>query len=675
MTPSRRRTEGRIRELRTALRHHNYLYHVKDAPEISDDAYDELFIELKRLEAGHPELVTPDSPTQAVGAVAFDKFTSIEHTVPMLSLDSDKEPEALRRFDERLKKALDKDVSYVVEPKFDGASVELVYEGGKLVRAATRGNGHVGEVITENVRTIAGVPFTLNGSKRSVPNVLAIRGEVLISIAAFEKLNERLMADEQEPFANPRNAAAGALRQLDPQVTARRPLEIFAYDILVAEPLEVTTQSETLVALREWGLPTSDMTIHTTDVEAILAFHEDIYGRRGDLEYEIDGIVVKLDSLEDRDDVGSTSHHPRWAYAHKFPPRKEVTRVMHIVPSVGRTGVITPVAMLLPVELGGVTVSRASLHNREEVARKDVREGDLVRVQRAGDVIPQVVERVDEPDRKRKRKFVMPEACPSCGTPVFERGPFTVCPNNFGCTSQLAGSLQHFGSREALDIEGLGEESAKAFVHEGLVKQLADLFDLESESIVRLEGFAKKSAENLVENIKAASHTELRRFLYGLGIPEVGVTVARDLAKHFASLDAILDASEESLMKVDGVGPKMAAQITRFLVDERNRSAIEQLLDGRVTIEAMEVQEAPEAVLDGLKFVFTGGMERMSRGEAKDLVQSLGARAVASVSRATDYVVAGTDPGSKFDKAQELGVTTFTEDEFLEFLRSRGVSV
>ena len=674
MTASRKSAENRVRELRTAIRHHDYLYHVKDAPEISDDAYDALFRDLKALEAQHPHLATPDSPTQRVGGQPFDRFSSVEHAAPMLSLDSDKEEAALRRFDERLRKSLGDDIAYVVEPKFDGVSVELVYEQGHLVRGVTRGNGRVGEGITENVRTISTVPLVLRDADRSIPERLAIRGEVMISVAAFEKLNERLLAAESEPFANPRNAAAGGLRQLDPAVTASRPLELIAYDILVADPMDVTSQTETLVALGAWGFPTSDMTTRVTEIDEVLAYHQDVQERRNDLEYEIDGIVVKLDDLAGREEMGSTSHHPRWAYAHKFPPRKEVTRVLKIFPSVGRTGAITPVAMLRPVELGGVTVSRASLHNREEVARKDIREGDLVRVQRAGDVIPQVVERVAETGRRRKKKFVMPEVCPSCDTPVFERGPFTVCPNHFGCTSQLAGSLQHFGSREALDIEGLGGESAKLFVHEGLVTQLADLFDLKPEPITRLEGFAQKSAEKLVENIRAASNTELRRFLYGLGVPEVGVTVARDLAKHFASMDAILSASEEALIEVEGVGPKMAAQITQFFRDQRNRSAIDQLLDGRVTIEATEAPTS-DAVLDGLKIVFTGGLEQLSRGEAKDLVQSLGGRAVSSVTKATDYVVAGADPGSKFDKAKELGVTTFTEQEFLEFLRSRGVSV
>jgi DNA ligase (NAD+) len=673
MASTRRKPEDRVRELRTALRHHNYLYHVKDAPEISDDAYDELFSALKRLEEQHPQLVTPDSPTQRVGEVAFDRFPSVEHAAPMLSLDSDKDPDALRRFDERVRKALGDGVDYFVEPKFDGVSVELVYEDGRLVRAATRGNGLVGEGITENVRTIKSVPLTLSAKQRSVPRFLSVRGEVMISVGAFEQLNERLIVDQREPFANPRNAAAGGLRQLDPMVTSARPLDVFAYDILQADPLEVKTQRESLDALRAWGFPTSDMTLHSSEVDAILAYHEDLYQRRDDLEYEIDGIVVKLDSLAARDELGATSHHPRWAYAHKFPPRKEVTRVIKIFSSVGRTGAITPVAMLHPVELGGVTVSRASLHNREEVTRKDIREGDLVRVQRAGDVIPQVVERVDD-GRRRGKRFVMPDECPSCGTPVFERGPFTICPNSFECPSQLAGILVHFGSREALDIEGLGDESAKLFVREGLVKRLPELFDLQPEQLMRLEGFAQTSADNLVKAIQAASKTELRRVLYGLSVPEVGVTVARDLAQHFKTMESIVKATAEQLVDVPGVGPKMAAQITQFFADARNVATVDALLDNRVTIAPIETSES-DAVLDGLKIVFTGGLERLSRSAAKELVQSLGGRVTASVSKGTDYVVAGRDPGLKYEKAIALGVATLTEDEFMEFLQSRGVKV
>ncbi|MDH3455335.1 MAG: NAD-dependent DNA ligase LigA, partial [Gemmatimonadota bacterium] len=485
--PSMTRTqaEKRVRELHAELRHHDYLYYVKDAPEISDAAYDTLFQELKALEAQFPEFRTPDSPTQRVAGMALDQFPKVTHTVPMLSLDSSQDEDALKRFDDRLRKALGSDIRYVVDPKLDGASVELVYEGGVLVRASTRGDGAVGEGITENVRTIRSVPLRLRDGKSGAPSFLAVRGEVILRVAQFEKLNERLLEEGKEPFANPRNAAAGGLRQLDPQNTAQRPLDIYVYDILGVEGDEPDTQWEVLRSLEAWGFPVNELARQVTSVDEIVEYHAQLTEQRDDLEYEIDGVVVKLDDLTARDDLGVTSHHPRWAFAFKFPARKEVTRVLAIVPSVGRTGVVTPVAMLRPVELSGVTVSRASLHNREEVGRKDVREGDRVRVQRAGDVIPQVLERIAEPGRRRKPRFKMPTTCPSCGTPLIERGPFTVCLNGFQCPAQLAGRIQHFASRDALDIAGLGEGTSKQLVTEGLVSQLPDLFDLRVEQLLQ----------------------------------------------------------------------------------------------------------------------------------------------------------------------------------------------
>lgn len=668
---NRSTAERRARELRAEIRHHDYLYYVKDAPEVSDAAYDELFQELKVLEERFPDLRTPDSPTQRVAGVALDKFPTVEHTAPMLSLDSSQDEAALRRFDERLRKALGDAVSYVAEPKLDGASVELVYAHGVLVRGVTRGDGQVGEGVTENVRTIRAVPLRLRGDARDVPEALAVRGEVIMRIAAFEQLNERLLEQGKMPFANPRNAAAGSLRQLDPQVTARRPLDLYVYDVLTADGVELETQCEILEALDGWGFSVNELIEPCEGPDAIVAYRRALLNRRDDLEYEIDGVVVKLDDLAAREELGATSHHPRWAFAFKFPPRKEVTRVLAIVPSVGRTGVVTPIAMLRPVELGGVTVSRASLHNREEVARKDVREGDRVRVQRAGDVIPQVIERLDEPGRDRGEPFRMPLACPSCGATLAERGPFTVCPNSFECPAQLAGRLLLFGSRNALDIEGLGEETAKQLVAEDLVRQLPDLFDLSAADLVRLDGFAEKSAEKLVQAIRDAATPELHRFLYGLGIPEVGVTVAKALAQHFRSLDAVRDATADDLEAVTGVGPVMAQQIAGFFSDERNRAVLNALLDGRVTVE--EPTEAGARALEGVTIVFTGGLQRVSRRDAKDLVERYGARATSSVSKNTDYVVAGEDAGSKLDDAQRLGVPVLTEDEFFDFLRSRGV--
>ncbi len=675
---NRQQAESRVRELRALLRHHDYLYYVKDRPEVSDEEYDRLYHELKDLEESFPDLLTPDSPTQRVGGAPLDSFPTVRHAAPMLSLDSSGDEEQLRRFDARVRKALgeDAEVHYVLEPKLDGASVELVYEDGVLTRVSTRGDGVSGEGIIENARTIATVPLRLRDGDHPVPGFLAVRGEVFMRVDAFEALNERLLEAGGSPFANPRNAAAGSLRQLDPQITASRPLDIFAYDILATDMEELDSQWEVLEALEGWGLHVNDHHQRTDKIQDILDFHADLEARRDDLEYEIDGVVIKLDDLAAREEMGSTSHHPRWAYAYKFPPRKEVTRLLKIFPSVGRTGVVTPIAFMRPVEIGGVTVSRANLHNRDEVARKDVREGDRVRVQRAGDVIPQVLERIEEPGRKRAEPFVMPDRCPSCDTALIIRGPHTFCPNVFECPAQLAGRLYHFGSRSALDIEGLGDETARLLVSQGLVTQLPNLFDLTEEDLVQLEGFAEISARNLVLAVREASPVELRRFLYGLGIPEVGGAAARDLADHFGNLRAIRTAEVETLQAVKGIGPIMAEQIHAFFHEPHNSGVIDRLLDGKVElIEGEGSADRGVGALDGLKFVFTGGIERFSRREAQELIEAHGARAVSSVSKATDYVVAGTDPGSKFDKAQELGVAILDEDGFVELLKSMGIGL
>ena len=672
---NKKQAAKRVAELREAIRRHDFLYYVRDSPEVSDEAYDQLFRELSRLEEEHPHLLTEESPTQRVAGEPLPAFEAVEHAAPMLSLDSDADPAALRRFDERLRKAAGEGrrVEYVAEPKLDGASVELVYERGLLTRAATRGDGRRGEGILANVKTIVAVPLRLRADEMPVPDLLSVRGEVIMQLEAFEQLNERLMEAGKEPFANPRNAAAGALRQLDPRITSSRPLDIYVYDILAAEGVELETQWEVLETLRKWGLRVNDLPRLLTSVDELLEYHADLMARRDDIGYEIDGVVIKLNDLAMRQSLGTTARHPRWAFAFKFPPRKEVTRLLKILPSVGRTGVVTPVALMRPVEIGGVTVSRATLHNREEVMRKDVREGDRVRVQRAGDVIPQVVERIKEPGRKRAARFVMPVECPSCGTPLLERGPFTVCPNGFECPAQLAGRLLHLGSRNALDIEGLGDETARLLVEQGLVRQLPDLFDLKAEQLQDLDGFAEKSATNLVDGIQRASHAELGRFLAGLGIPEVGVAVARQLARHFRSIEVLRQANEEALQEVDGVGPRMAEQIVGFFVEPHNAAVLDRLLDGRVEI-LEPPDDAVSADLAGLRFVLTGGLERLSRGEAKELLESLGAKVTSAVSSKTDYVVAGTDPGSKREKAEQLGLQILDETAFLELLRASGAT-
>jgi DNA ligase (NAD+) len=585
----------------------------------------------------------------------------------MLSLDSSQDEALLRRFDERIRDFLgEESVAYVVEPKLDGLSIELVYEDGGLLRAATRGDGVRGEDVTANVRTIRALPLRLRDEEVSVPRRLALRGEVAIPTAAFAELNERLINEGKEPFANPRNSAAGSIRQLDPGLAAERPLEVFVYDVLAVDGAEFGVQMAVRDALAAWGLPLARRVELVHGVDQVLEYFAALEADRDDLPVEVDGCVIKLNDIPARAELGTTSHHPRWAFAYKFAPRVEVTRVLSIVPSVGRTGVVTPIAFMEPVQIGGVTVSRANLHNPEEVARKDIREGDLVRVQRAGDVIPQVVERIEEDDRERGEPFRMPGVCPSCGTELVPIGPKIFCPNVFGCAAQLAGRIRHFASRIGLDIEGLGEETARQFVAEGVVARLPDIFELTTDRLVELEGFAETSATNLVNAIERASQTELSRLLYGLGIPDVGATVARGLADHFRTIDAVRAADAEALAAVEGVGPLMAGRIRAFFDEPHNAENLDRIL---AHLQIADV-EAPAAggALAGRTFVFTGGLESMSRPEAKQRVEALGARSTGSVSKKTDYVVAGEDPGSKLEKAQKLGVPVLDEQAFIELL-------
>lgn len=670
------RVADRIEAVRQEIRRHEFLYYVRDQPQISDEAFDSLYRELKKLEDEHPELITPDSPTQRVGGEPQSGFETIEHAAPMLSLDSAAEPEAVHRFDERVRKAVgdEAEIRYVLEPKLDGASVELVYERGLLTRAATRGDGQQGESILANVRTISAVPLRLRDDERGVPQFVSLRGEIIMQAEDFDRLNERLINEGKDPFANPRNASAGALRQLDTRITASRPLDIYVYDILAARDVGVSTQWEVLGTLRQWGLRVNDLPRLAESVEEILEYHQQLVESRDDIGYEIDGVVIKLDDLAARQLMGATSHHPRWAFAFKFPPRREITRVDKIIASVGRTGVVTPVALMRPVEIGGVTVSRATLHNREEVARKDIREGDRVRVQRAGDVIPQVVERIPETGRRRSPKFRLPTTCPSCNTELIERGPFSVCPNSFDCPAQLVGRVFHLGSRQALDIEGLGDETAKLLVETGLVRHLPDLFDLRPEQLLELDGFAEKSANGLVAAIARSSHTELHRFLFGLGIPEVGATVARTLARHFGSLEALRRADMEGLCEVDGVGPRMSEQIVSFFHEPRNVETLDRLLQDRIEILEMEDQTVGDD-LEGFTFVLTGALEELSRAQAKVILESLGAKVTSSVSARTNYLVAGSNPGSKYQKALDLEVEILDEADLLELMKGKGATL
>lgn len=668
---------ARIAELRRAVRRHNHLYHVQDQPEISDEAYDALMHELIALEEQHPELVVADSPTQRVGGAPVEGLATAVHARPMLSLDSSPKAEDLMAFDARLRRLLHDTavIEYSLEPKIDGLSVELVYQHGVLERAVTRGDGTTGEIITAGVRTIRTVPLRLDDA-RPYPDTLSVRGEIYLPIDAFDDVNAELINQGKQPFANPRNVAAGTVRQQDVRLTASRPLRIYCYDILAGGD-GLTTQAEMLVALAQWGFPVNELNGRAADVAGVSDYFKRMESMRDELPYEIDGVVLKLQDLVSREGLGDTNHHPRWAYAVKFQPRKEVSQVLKIIASVGRTGVVTPVALLRPVNIGGVTVARANLHNVDDIERKDIREGDDVRVERAGDVIPQVVERIDT-GGERGAPFAMPSQCPSCGTPLVRSGPYTVCPNSFECPAQLVGRLTHFGSRQGLDIEGLGESTARQLVETGLVRSVPQLFDLTTDRIKSLEGFGEKSASNLAAAIAGASNPELPRLLYALGIPEVGVAVARTLARHFGTFAAVRAATVDELVTVDGIGTVMAEQIHSYFHEPSNAEALEELLTGRLTPKSEEVRTADSGAGEGLAgqtFVFTGALQAIPRDRAEELVRSLGGKASGSVSSKTSFLVAGEGGGSKLTKAQGLGVPVLSEDEFLAVLATHGVSL
>jgi DNA ligase (NAD+) len=658
------------KDLRAELSRHAALYYHESRPEIGDAQYDELFRRLQVLEARHPELASADSPTHRVGAPPQDGFQTVLHVAPLLSLDSSEKRDDIVRFDERVRKALGEGVEpvYVLEPKLDGASMELVYEDGVLVRAVTRGNGREGERVTENIRTIATVPLRLRTDARPAPGLLAVRGEVLMYVSDFADFNADLVASGQEPYASPRNSAAGSVRQLDSRITASRKLELLVYDVLAVEGASFATDTEGVAALREWGFRVPARIETAKSAEEIIAYHAAYDADRDTLDYEIDGVVIKLDDLAARAAMGATSHHPRWAIAFKFAPRQEITVIEKIDIQVGRTGVLTPVAWLRPVVVGGVNVSRASLHNREELRRKDLREGDTVRIQRAGDVIPQVVE-VVEPGENRSDPFEMPTRCPVCDAEVYEDGPRTRCPNRFGCAAQLKGGLVHFGGRSALDIEGLGEETVSQLVERGLVKSLADLFALEADQLAVLDGFAEKSASALVEAIDARRTPDLARFLIALGIPEVGVTVARTLAQSFGTFAAIRGAPTDELETIDGIGPRMSEAITGFFADERNGMAIDALLDAGVLPQTVEVVDVELPDLGTA--VFTGAIP-VARIVAETAWRSVGGKTSGSVSKKTAFVVAGDNAGSKLEKAERLGVEVLDFDTYLVRLREYG---
>jgi len=641
--------------LQDEIHRHDYLYYVLDRPEISDEQYDRLYAELVHLERAHPAFASPDSPTRRVPGAPLDVFPTVRHLAPMLSLESMTDPREVFRFVQRVRAPL------VLEPKFDGASIELVYEDGRLVRASTRGDGQRGEGVTENVKTIRSVPLRLRGPRP--PKILAVRGEVLMPVAAFRELSAQLEREGKPLFANPRNAAAGSLRQLDPRITARRPLDVFFYDVLAVQagPAFATHWQE-LGALHDWGLKVSPFNRRVATADEVIAYHADMERRRDALGYEIDGVVAKVDDVAARRRMHATARHPRWAIAFKFAPREAQSVIRGIEVGVGRTGVLTPVAVLDPVSIGGATVARATLHNREEIARKDLRVGDRVRVVRAGDVIPEVVGRVEGGAARRGPRFRMPERCPACGGRTVQEGPFDVCPNGLSCPAQRVSAIEHFGSRDALDIHGLGTETVTHLVDSGLVRGVADLFRLTEADLLRMQRFAARSAHNLVSAIQRAKKTELHRFLYGLGIPGVGERTARDLAARFRSLRAIETASEDDLREVAGFGPVTARAVAGFFRRPEVRSEIRRCLEAGV--EPRAARAPAGGPLSGKSVVFTGALASSSRHDAEELVRRLGGRPASAVSRETDLVVVGARPGTKLERARRLGVRTVGEDEF-----------
>ncbi|MBI5118203.1 NAD-dependent DNA ligase LigA [Candidatus Poribacteria bacterium] len=657
-----------IEELKRRINHHNYLYFVLDSPEISDAEYDRLMRRLIELEEKHPEYVIPDSPTQRVGAAPIEAFGTVEHSVPMLSLANAFSHEEIREFDARVRKGLGENtVEYVIEPKYDGSAIELVYENGVFVSGSTRGDGFRGEDVTQNLKTIRAIPLRLKEDSRW-PTRLEARGEIILNKKDFDEMNQKRLAKGESLFANPRNAAAGSLRQLDPKVTAERPLNIYIHGRGLIEGREFETHWQTMEVFRQWGLRVNLGAMRRINgIDRVIEACTQLEEKRYALPYEIDGAVIKVDRYDFQDALAATSKTPRWALAFKFPAQEEETVVEDIGVNVGRTGAVTPVAFLAPVHVSGVEVRRATLHNEDEVARKDIRIGDHVIVRRAGEVIPEVVNSIPSKRTGKEKKFVMPRNCPVCGSAV-ERTPGEAASYCTGssCRAQLVEHIIHFASKGAMDIDGLGEMRVEQLVSEGLIKDAADLYFLRKENLIPLERMADKSAQNLIDAVDKSRKTTLARFLYALGVRHVGEHVAKVLADHFGSLDKTMNASRDQLENVMEIGPVVAQSIHTFFRQPKNLELIEKLKKGGVEIKREE--KVAGAPLAGKSFVFTGALLHFKRDEAQKLVERLGGRASSSVSRQTSYVVAGGEPGSKYDKARELGVKIISEEEFRKLI-------
>ncbi|MED5406825.1 MAG: NAD-dependent DNA ligase LigA [Pseudomonadota bacterium] len=664
------RPKAALTSLYREIEHHNHLYHVLDDPEIPDAAYDRLLKKLIDLEQAHPDLVSADSPTRRVGDTPLESLGEVHHGLPMLSLNNGFDDDQVTEFDRRCREALKTEsILYVAEPKLDGLAISLIYEKGRMVRAATRGDGARGEDVTHNARTIRSIPLGLSGD--GFPGLLEVRGEVYMPRAGFTRLNEQQRIAQAKPYVNPRNAAAGSLRQLDPRVSASRPLAFFCYGIgQVDDGLLERSHSANLARLRGWGLRVNPRVQSVTGVAECLGYYRNLLGMRDDLDYEIDGVVYKVDSIPEQQRLGSVSRAPRWALAHKFPAQEELTVVQGIEVQVGRTGAVTPVARLKPVFVGGVTVSNATLHNRSEIQRLDVRIGDTVFVRRAGDVIPEIVSVVRQQRPPGTRRYRFPDSWPVCGSSVIsdEDGVILRCSGGLYCNAQIKELIKHFASRRAMDIEGLGNKLVEQLVDAGHVTDVSDLYALDEKVISSLERMGDKSASNLVAALARSRETSLARFLFALGIPQVGETTARLLADHFGSLDRLQAATLEQLQAVPDVGPVVAEGLLGFFREKHNQSVIQRLRRRGVTWAEQAAPRLSSGPLAGRTFVLTGTLTALNRQQAAEQLTAFGARVTGSVSRKTDYLVAGMDPGSKLVRAEKLGITVLDESALLTLL-------
>jgi len=669
----------RVKKLREEIEYHNYRYYVLNSPVISDAEYDALMRELRELEAKYPELITPDSPTQRVGFKPAEGFKEVPHAEPMLSLDDATNEKEVLDFDKRVKKFLglpeEVDIEYTVEPKIDGVAIEIVYENGILTTGSTRGDGYVGEDVTNNIKTIKSIPLRLKKFSESAPDIpkrIDVRGEVYMTKEEFKKINEERVRKGEMPFANPRNAASGSLRQLDPSITAKRKLDVFFYGVGKIEGYEFKTQWEVLQTLPKWGLKTNPLVKLVKNIKEAIQYHHELEKKREELEYEVDGVVIKVNRLDYWKKLGTKARSPRYALAYKFKPTQATTQILDITVQVGRTGAITPVAILKPVQIGGVTVERATLHNEDFIKNLDIKIGDWVLVQRAGDVIPEIVMPIKEKRTGKEKEFKFPTHCPICGSKLIKKPEEAIwrCPNP-NCYAQLVRKIIHFASRNAMNIEGLGEKVARDLVDKGLVQNVADIYYLRIPDLLKLPGFAYKKAKNLYDAIQKSKKTTLGRFLYALGIRHVGEAMAHYLAEKFGSLEKLSKASIQDLMSLPNVGYEVAKSIVEFFKNEENQKLIQRLLSAGIQFE--DVKETPKEekpqILKGLTFAFTGTLKSMTREQAKKKVLELGGRVSDSVSKKIDYLVVGENPGSKLKKAQNLGIKCISEEEFLNLLK------